>query len=89
MVAGVLAFDDDGRIAAARIVVGACSEVPQRIELVEARLIGQAPEPGLASGIEPEDLSTLAPIDDVRGSAEYRRHAALTLVRRAVHELVA
>lgn len=89
MVAGVLAFDEDGRIATARIVVGACSEVPQRIEPVEARLIGQAPEPALASGIEPDDLAALAPIDDVRGSAGYRRSAALTLVRRAVGELLA
>jgi CO/xanthine dehydrogenase FAD-binding subunit len=89
MVAGVLAFDEDGRIATARIVVGACSEVPQRIERVEGRLVGRVPEATLASEIEPEDLAGLAPIDDVRGSADYRRRAALTLVRRAVRELVA
>ena len=36
-----------------------------------------------------EHLSPLAPIDDVRGSADYRWDAALTLVRRAVAEVAA
>jgi len=34
-----------------------------------------------------EHLSPLAPIDDVRGTADYRWDAALTLVRRAVAEV--
>ena len=36
-----------------------------------------------------EHLAALAPIDDVRGSAAYRRDAALTLVRRALAEWLA
>jgi CO/xanthine dehydrogenase FAD-binding subunit len=88
MVAGVLSIDEDGRIAEARIVVGACSEVPQRIGAAEARLVGEVASPALASTIEPADLDLLSPIDDVRGTAAYRRDAALTLVRRAIVELV-
>jgi CO/xanthine dehydrogenase FAD-binding subunit len=89
MVACVIELDGDGRIAAARIVVGACSEVPQRIGPAEARLVGRAPGPALPAEIVADDLVALTPIDDVRGTAEYRRGAALTLVRRAVTELVA
>jgi CO/xanthine dehydrogenase FAD-binding subunit len=32
------------------------------------------------------DLAELSPIDDVRGTAEYRSEVALTLVRRAIAE---
>ncbi len=89
-IAGVAAVIDvrDGRVASARIVVGACSEVPMRIEAAEARLIGETASPSLGSAIEPGDVAVLAPIDDVRGTAAYRRDAALTLVRRAVTELL-
>jgi CO/xanthine dehydrogenase FAD-binding subunit len=89
MVAAVIDVGDDGRIATARIVVGACSEVPQRIEATEARLVGGVPSPSLAGEIQATDLVALSPIDDVRATAGYRREAALTLVRRAVGELVA
>jgi CO/xanthine dehydrogenase FAD-binding subunit len=83
-VAAAARLDADGRIAEARVAVGACSPVPVRLAALEARLVGQRPDPAL---IEPDDLAPLAPIDDVRGSAAYRRDAALTLVRRAVAAL--
>ena len=89
MVAVVVELDDDARVSAARIVVGACSEVPQRIVAAEARLVGQLAEPALAAEIVAADLAGLAPIDDVRGTAAYRQAAALTLVRRAVAEVLA
>jgi CO/xanthine dehydrogenase FAD-binding subunit len=88
-VAGVVDVDVDGRVVSARIVVGACSEVPMRVEAAEARLAGQVAAPSLATAIVGEDLAGLTPIDDVRGTAAYRREAALTLVRRAVVELLA
>jgi CO/xanthine dehydrogenase FAD-binding subunit len=89
MVAAIVEVADDGRIATARIVVGACSEVPQRIVAAEARLVGRTPTPSLANEIEPADLAGLSPISDVRGTASYRREAALILVRRAVAGLLA
>ena len=88
-VAAVVDVEADGVVASARIVVGACSEVPMRIEAAEARLVGQPASPSLADAIEPTDLAVLAPIDDVRGTAAYRRDVALTLVRRAVSDLLA
>ena len=75
--------------SSARIVVGACSEVPQRIPAAEARLVGRRSRRAGGRGrpIEPADLAGLAPIDDVRAPAAYRREAALVLVRRAIAEL--
>jgi CO/xanthine dehydrogenase FAD-binding subunit len=88
-VAAVVDVSADGVIATARIVVGACSEVPMRIEAAEARLVGRAVSPSLPDSIEAADLEALSPIDDVRGTAAYRRDVAFTLVRRAVAELLA
>jgi CO/xanthine dehydrogenase FAD-binding subunit len=84
MVAVVIELDDDGRIDTARIAVGACSEVARRVPTAEARLRGHRPSRSLASTIGPGDLDALAPIDDIRGTATYRRDAASVLVRRAV-----
>src|ERR1700733_9909259 len=74
----------EGMVRDARIAVGACSVVAQRMKEAERRLIGAPASPGLGRSIEAKDLGRLAPIDDVRASADYRRDAALTLVRRAV-----
>jgi CO/xanthine dehydrogenase FAD-binding subunit len=87
-VAAVVDVGSDGRVVSARIVVGACSEVPLRLESAEGRLAGRSASASLAAAIESSDLTGLAPIDDVRGSADYRRDVALTLVRRAVAELL-
>lgn len=88
-VAAVVEVGTDGRVASARIVVGACSEVPRRIEAAEERLVGQVATRSLAAAVEAPDIAVLAPIDDVRGTADYRRDVALSLVRRAVSELMA
>ena len=87
-VAAVIDVAADGVVASARIVVGACSEVPMRIAAAEARLVGGSASASLAGDIEPADLAAVSPIDDVRGTAAYRRDVALTLVRRAVSELL-
>jgi N-methylhydantoinase B len=55
-----------------------------RLEAAEARLVGEVASPSLAETLVAGDLDGLAPIDDVRGAAAYRRDVALTLVRRAV-----
>ena len=62
-------------------------QVPQRTPAVEARLVGLTLPEALEVDIEPADLAHLAPIDDVRAPAAYRREAALVLVRRAIAEL--
>ena len=81
MVAAGISLRPDGRIARARIAVGACSPCALRLPALEAALVGRRPDAAL---VLPEHLSDLAPIDDIRAGGEYRRSAALELVRRAV-----
>lgn len=83
MVAVVVAVDTDGRVAEARVAVGACSPIAQRLRSLESHLVGRSTDEVDAAAIA-EHLSTLSPIDDVRATAGYRREAASVLVRRAL-----
>jgi CO/xanthine dehydrogenase FAD-binding subunit len=73
---------DGGRIATARIAVGACSAVAQRLPRLEAALLGAPVDQRLGNLVDIEHLAPLTPIDDMRGSATYRRDAVVTLLRR-------
>jgi CO/xanthine dehydrogenase FAD-binding subunit len=83
MVSVVLAVDDGGRITMCGVAVGACSAAAQRLSALESKLTGKLARDA-AGLVTADDLQNLSPIDDVRGSAEYRVDAALTLVRQAV-----
>ncbi|MGE4218691.1 MAG: xanthine dehydrogenase family protein subunit M [Alphaproteobacteria bacterium] len=84
MASAVLERAADGTVAAARVAVGACSAVAQRLPALEAALVGRPVAPGLGAASIPAHLAPLAPIDDVRGSADYRMDAAMTVVRRVL-----
>lgn len=87
MAAAVVECDADGRITHAALAVGACSEIARRLPELEAVLVGRHADASLGAIVAPAHLAALAPIDDVRGSAEYRQDAALTVVRRTLGEL--
>jgi len=89
MVAAVLVRDASERITSARVAVGACSPVARRLPAFEALLVGRELGRGIGGLAVDAHLGSLSPIDDVRGSAEYRRSAALVLMRRALEELAA
>jgi len=89
MVAAIVEADEAGRVAEARVAVGACSAVAQRLPGLEAALIGAPAKTGLGALAMPGHLSALTPLSDVRASAAYRLDAALTLVRRALDACVA
>lgn len=74
----------DGLVCKASVAAGACSAVAKRLPEVEQRLVGAPAQAGLGNLIGSDHIAALSPIDDLRGSAEYRRDAALTLVRRAI-----
>lgn len=75
-------------IREAALVVGACGPVATRLPAVEAVLRGTR----VADAIDliPSDVvaSVLSPISDVRGDADYRVDVAVTLLRRAVDDVV-
>jgi len=79
MAAGIVAVEE-GRITSARLAVGACGPVAQRLTALEAALIGVVPADA-AAVVQAAHLAPLAPLDDIRGSAAYRREAALILLR--------
>ena len=81
MVAATLEIEA-GKIARARVAVGACSVVAQRLPLLEAALAGAPIGSDLGDLVHPDHLASLKPIDDVRGSAGYRGEAAMVLLRR-------
>jgi CO/xanthine dehydrogenase FAD-binding subunit len=84
MAAARLVTSPDGHIIAAALAVGSCSPVARRLGQLEAALVGRPSEPSLIEAVQPEHLAALTPIDDVRGSAEYRRAAAYEIVLRTL-----
>lgn len=72
----------EGRVAAARLAVGACSAVAQRLPALEAALLGAPVDGHLADRVDRAHLAPLVPIDDIRGSAGYRSDSVLVLLRR-------
>jgi CO/xanthine dehydrogenase FAD-binding subunit len=86
MVAVVLE-QDRGCITRARIAVGSCAPVAQRLPALEARVAGMriADLAGWDIAAEPDAMfAPLSPISDVRGSAAYRAEAVAEMCRRAL-----
>lgn len=84
MAAARIALDAEDRIREAALAVGACSAVAVRLGALEAALRGRPADAALIHLVEAHDFVELSPIDDVRGTARYRRHAAREIVSRAI-----
>jgi CO/xanthine dehydrogenase FAD-binding subunit len=84
---GAVVEIDGGAVAGARIAVGACSAVAQRLPQLERDLVGRKFDDRLVDIVAERHLAPLKPIDDVRGTAAYRNDAGLTLLRRALADL--
>jgi CO/xanthine dehydrogenase FAD-binding subunit len=83
-VAAVIEQDAMARVRQARIAVGSCSPVAQRLPSLERTLVGERARAGLGDVAMDADLAALSPTNDVHASAAYRRDTALTLLRRAI-----
>jgi aerobic carbon-monoxide dehydrogenase medium subunit len=84
-VAAVIAFEGDS-CRQARIVVGACGPVPTRVPEAEAGLVGAPLEPAKLEAAGRMIAAKCRPVDDVRGTAGYRRKIIPELIQRAVHD---
>ncbi|WP_340119417.1 xanthine dehydrogenase family protein subunit M [Pelagibius sp. 7325] len=88
MVALLVDLDEDGTVVKARVAVGSCAARAHRLPAVEGALTGQPFDEDLRARIGEEQLDPLAPIDDIRGTAGYRREAAVALIRRGLDALL-
>jgi len=85
-------FDKHRRLEHCAIAVGACSAVPTRLPGLERRLAGIGQDDlSVLSGqpIDAKLLEELTPIDDMRGSADFRRELAGRLLARGLSEMAA
>lgn len=84
MAATRIVIDGSGRVSDAAIAVGACSAVAKRLHGLEQALVGRDAGAIAAEVPDAHFFAELAPIDDVRGSAQYRRSAVREIVGRAL-----
>ena len=87
MVAAALVADAAGRVVRAAVSVGACSPVARRLPVLEQALVGRPCDAALGEGVTDAHMAPLAPVDDARGSADYRLDAARSLTARTLAEL--
>jgi carbon-monoxide dehydrogenase medium subunit len=80
---------DGGRIADARVALGAAASTPLRAAAVEQALRGQAPTAAVIERAASAAASIVDPISDFRGSADYKRDMAVVFVRRALTQAAA
>ena len=87
-IAGRLVLDENDTVTDARIILGAVGPTPLRAQAVERMLLGanttELDFEGLASAAR--DASD--PVDDARGSADYKREMTGVMVGRTVRRLV-
>jgi CO/xanthine dehydrogenase FAD-binding subunit len=69
-----------------RVALGSVAATPVRARATEASLEGRPPTPETADRAADALAAELAPIDDVRSTAEYRRLVAARILHRIVRE---
>ena len=88
-VAAFLSMSADGETCReARVAAGSVAPTPLRLTKVEAVLEGQRITPDVLAHAQELARESIAPISDVRTSADYRRHVTGVLLKRAVESLL-
>lgn len=78
---------EDGICRDLRVAVGAATAVPQRLPAVEEQARGARLDAALIEEIAEQYATELEPLDDLRGSAWYRKQMIGVHVRRALTEV--
>jgi carbon-monoxide dehydrogenase medium subunit len=77
----------DGRCHAAAVALGAVAPTPIRVSAAEALLCGEAWTAQLIAEAASIAARETQPIDDLRGTAAYRRHVTEVIVRRLLADV--
>lgn len=80
---------EGGRIAAARLGIGAVAAHGTRLGALEDKLVGQPATEEVIRAIAAQVPGMVDPSSDIHGSAEYRKDLSETVVRRALLEALA
>jgi carbon-monoxide dehydrogenase medium subunit len=83
-VAATARLGDDGAVAGVRVVLGAVGSTPIRARRVEAALQGARPTPARLEEAAALVREEVDPLDDLRGSADYKREMAAVWTERAL-----
>jgi carbon-monoxide dehydrogenase medium subunit len=85
--AAMVVWDENGRCQQARIAIGAAAPRPVRAKEAEAALIGQPLKADVMAEAAHLAVQATQPIDDIRGTAAYRRRMAEVIVRRLLMQI--
>jgi CO/xanthine dehydrogenase FAD-binding subunit len=90
MVAVLIDFDADGLVMTCRIAIGSCAKAALRVTALENQILGtnRSKILDIVGRHITEVVSAIQPIDDVRGTSQYRKSAAQELVLRAFAEVL-
>ena len=88
-VAAAVQLSETGEICSARIALGAVAPTPLRAYRAEQRLAGSRPDEALINEAALLAAAETHPIDDLRASADFRRHLVEVLTRRALEGAIA
>jgi carbon-monoxide dehydrogenase medium subunit len=77
----------EGHIAEARVVVGSVGPVPMRMRDAEELLRGREPVPAVVEAAARAAARHAEVLEDLYGSAEYKRHLIHALTRRVLSQL--
>lgn len=86
-VAAAVEEDETGRVSLARVALGAVAPTPRRAREAEEALVGARLTPEAIAAAADAAAAAAQPIDDIRGSAAYRRELVRVLTRRVLQAL--
>jgi carbon-monoxide dehydrogenase medium subunit len=88
-VASVVSLAEDGRVCRdVKIALGAVAPTPIRAYTAEEKLRGQHITPELIAAAAQEAQARAIPIDDIRGSAAYRKSMTAVLTQRTLERAI-
>lgn len=83
----VLELEPAGQVSDVRLALGAVAPTPMRCREAEGLLVGKVLKEENIERFARTAAEACSPIDDVRGTADYRRHAVKVLARRGLRSL--